>query len=230
MAARHFGPSTPRIVFGVLVVTLGVLFLLDNLGFLYAEDILRYWPAGLIAIGVAVLSQAGRSGGRLAGVIWIAVGGWLLAEELGLIRVHFWDFWPILLVLLGGSIIWRAVAPRAARGLREDDESAVRALAIMSGIERTSTSREFSGGELTAVMGGCELDLRGAAITASPAVLDVFAVWGGIEVRVPEGWAVENRVFPFLGGVEDRTRPAPDSTQRLVVKGMVVMGGVEIKN
>jgi len=61
-------------------------------------------------------------------------------------------------------------------------------------------------------------------------VIDVFAMWGGIEVRVPEGWAVENRVFPFLGGVEDRTRPAPDATQRLVLKGMVVMGGMEIKH
>jgi len=230
MSGRQGSPSTPRIVFGLLVLTVGVLFLLDNLGILYAEDVLRFWPAGLIAIGIAVLSQADRSGGRLSGVIWIVIGSWLLAGELGLVRVRFWDFWPLVLVLIGGSIIWRAIAPGAARGSRGDDESTVRALAVMSGIERTSTSREFRGGELTAVMGGCEIDLRGATISGGPAVIDVFAVWGGIEVRVPESWAVENHVFPFLGGVEDRTRPAPDATQRLVVKGTVVMGGVEIKN
>jgi len=99
MCARHGSPNAPRIVFGVLVLAVGVLFLLDNLGVLYAEDVLRYWPAGLIAIGVAVLSQAGRSGGRLSGVIWIVIGAWLLAGELGLIRVRFWDFWPLVLVL-----------------------------------------------------------------------------------------------------------------------------------
>jgi len=230
MPGRRGSPSTPRIVFGLLVLTVGVLFLLDNLGILNAGHVLRLWPAGLIAIGIAVLSQPDRSGGRLSGWIWIVIGGWLLAGELGIIHVRFWDFWPLVLVLIGGSIIWRALAPGAPRGAGGDDEATVRALAVMSGIERTSTSREFRGGELTAVMGGCEIDLRGATIGEGPAVIDVFAVWGGIEIRVPERWAVENRVFPFLGGVEDRTRPAPDATQRLVVKGTVVMGGVEIKN
>ena len=228
MSGRHMSPNTPRIVFGVLVVAVGALFLLDNLGYFYAEDVLRFWPAGLIAIGVAVVSQVGRSGRWLSGGILIVIGAWLLAGELGFIRVRFWDFWPLVLVLVGGSIILRALAP--GRGPGGDDKSRVRALAVMSGIERTSSSREFRGGELTAVMGGCEIDLRGATITNGPAVIDVFAVWGGIDVRVPEGWAVENRVFPFLGGVEDRTRPAPDATERLVVKGLVVMGGVEIKN
>lgn len=221
---------TPRVVFGLLVVAVGLLFTLDNLGVVRAEAFLRYWPAGLIAVGVASLVQAGRSGGRTAGVIWIVIGSWLLLEELHVIHVRFWDFWPLLLILLGGAIIWRALASSPGRAPRKDEASTVRAIAVMSGVERTNASREFAGGELTAVMGGCELDLRGASITSGPAVIDVFAMWGGIEVRVPEGWAVENRVFPFLGGVEDRTRPAPDATQRLILTGMVVMGGMEIKH
>jgi predicted membrane protein len=79
-------------------------------------------------------------------------------------------------------------------------------------------------------MGGVMLDLRKARMTGE-AVLDVFAMWGGVELQVPESWAVDVRVTPLLGGVEDRTRPATDpSAPRLVLRGTVLMGGVEIKN
>ena len=47
---------------------------------------------------------------------------------------------------------------------------------------------------------------------------------------VPDTWIVESRVFPFMGGVHDATHPRPDATQRLILTGLVVMGGVEIKH
>ena len=47
-------------------------------------------------------------------------------------------------------------------------------------------------------MGGCEIDLRQAAIDGE-AVIDVFAIWGGIEIRVPEDWTVVGRVTPAHG-------------------------------
>ena len=59
-------------------------------------------------------------------------------------------------------------------------------------------------------MGGCEIDLRQAAINGE-AVIDVFAMWGGIEIRVPENWTVIGRVTPIMGGFEDTTRPPRDA-------------------
>ena len=62
-------------------------------------------------------------------------------------------------------------------------------------------------------------------------MLDVFTMWGGLELKVPEGWIVENQMIVALGGYEDRTRPvgAPDAP-RLVLRGTTVMGGVEVRN
>jgi hypothetical protein len=80
------------------------------------------------------------------------------------------------------------------------------------------------------MMGGCEIDLRHASI-GGEAVFDVFALWGGIEIRVPPDWTVVSRITPILGGVDDKTRP-PQAASRhcLVLRGFIVMAGVEIKN
>ena len=58
----------------------------------------------------------------------------------------------------------------------------------------------------------------------------VFVVmWGGIEIRVPPDWAVSNDVTVLLGGAEDRSSGTQDASSRLVVRGICLMGGIEIK-
>jgi len=65
----------------------------------------------------------------------------------------------------------------------------------------------------------------------SEVVVDVTAMMGGFEIRVPESWNVVVELIPFMGGYEDKTRhPTDPSAPRLRVRGFVMMGGVEIKN
>jgi predicted membrane protein len=261
---------TPRLVLGICVLLLGVLFLLDNFGYFDVDDVWRYWPVILIAVGLARLLQS--RGGRGGGLFITGLGVLFLAHNLHLFRFDMWDLWLVLLVLLGLSMVWGAIsgrhawhagagrggapqgvgggsgllgggAPSAggsggagataftpASGLSMDAGSWVKAAAILGSSTRGSNSNDFRGGEATAVLGGCELDLRQATIAGTEAVLDVFAFWGGIEIRVPESWTVVLHATPLLGGVEDKTRRPAAPGKQLVVKGMVVMGGVEIKN
>ena len=221
---------TPQLLLGLCILAVGIILTLDNLGVLYAEDVLRYWPAGLVAVGLLKLSQSrgGRSGG-FGGVILVAVGSWLLLESMGFVRVSIRDTWPLILVFIGAAVVWQGVRgrPRAA-GL--DSNDTLSAVAMLGGISRGTNSKAFAGGELTAVMGGLEIDLRHARIEGE-AVLNVFAMWGGIDIRVPEDWTVIGRVTPLLGGVEDKTRqPNVATSQRLVIRGFVIMGGIDIKN
>ena len=103
-------------------------------------------------------------------------------------------------------------------------------MAILGGVSRGNNSRAFRGADLLAIMGGCQLDLRQAAIHGE-AVIDVFTMWGGIEIRVPEDWTVVSEILPLMGGVEDKTRPPQGATaHRLTLRGFAIMGGVEIKN
>jgi hypothetical protein len=121
---------------------------------------------------------------------------------------------------------WGGDAPARA----VDANSTLSAMAILGGVSRGNNSRSFRGADLLAIMGGCQLDLRQAAINGEAAI-EVFVLWGGIEIRVPEDWTVSSRIVPLMGGVEDKTRPPQGATaHRLILRGFAIMGGVEIKN
>ena len=225
------GP-TAQVVFGLMIVVLGVLFTLDNLDVIHAGDYLRYWPAGLVAVGLLKVYHAVRDGhGWVGGLIFIGVGTWMLLNGILYFTVNIRELLPLSLVAFGGYLVWRGFGGQR-RDRPSDGQSSFSALAIMGGVARRSSSQAFTGADLTAVMGGCEIDLRQASIApGTEAVIDVFAFWGGIDMKVPEDWTVVMRAMPLMGGVEDKTRaPLQAMGKRLVIRGIVVMGGVAVKN
>ena len=223
---------TPQVLFGLIVIVVGVLFTLDNFNVIDADEYLQYWPAALVAVGAMKLWQ-GRTQGRgwLGGLVLVTLGGWMLLERIVYIRIDLRDFWPLFFVFLGGYLVWKGLGG-ARRAPPLDSNAHMSGLAIMAGIARGNNSPAFAGADLTAIMGGCEIDLRQASIAAgAPAVIDVFAFWGGIDIRVPEDWTVITRVTPLLGGVEDQTRPSQAASgKRVEVRGFAIMGGIVIKN
>ena len=227
---------TPRVIVGLGFVTLGTLFLLDNLGYVDAGNYWRWWPLVIVGIGLAKLFQPGYQSSRLSGIIFLVIGGWLLLSSLDVIEFSPFHFWPILLVFIGVSMIARGMSRGPGHGPRGQAASAhtdsvVRAFAAMGGVTIKNTSSSFRGGEASAIMGGVELDLTGAQIEGPEAVLDVFAMWGGIDLKVPPDWEVSLQGVPIMGAFEDsRKSLTPSATKRLVIKGSVIMGGLEVKN
>jgi predicted membrane protein len=235
METRSSWRATPQVVLGLIIVVIGVLFTLDNMDIIYAHEYLRYWPVLIVIYGIAKMAQPRSAPGRFAGIIFTLIGLALLSDKLDLLSFRLWDFWPLVIVLIGLSLIWRSferhTTPRANMSPSTDPGATISGIAFMSGFKRTSNSQDFRGGELTAIMGGCEIDLRQATIKDGDAVLDVFAFWGGIELKVPLDWSVVVEATPLLGGFDDKTRPPQGgSTKRLIVKGYAIMGGVEISN
>jgi predicted membrane protein len=103
---------------------------------------------------------------------------------------------------------------------------------LLSSSKRRWGKSVFRGAETTAFMGGCELDLREALMSSGElAVVDVFVIMGGVNIFVPPNWTVSQEIVPLMGGVHDKTRSVPSNpAQHLLVRGTVVMGGVEISN
>ena len=227
MNERPVVPS--RVLVGLIVLTLGVLWTLDNLGMLDASRIIRWWP--LVALGWGLIRLLGIGVRRrvFRGAFWTIIGGVSLLNTLDVTRVTVFDLWPVFLLVIGASLVLRGW--RGTSWISGSSEAGTRlnATAIMAGMERKVVSQEFRGGDVTAVLGGLSVDFRSARLAESPTVVDVFAMWGGIDLVVPEGWRVVGEVTPILGAFQDTTTPPTDpAAPTLVVRGEAVMGGIEV--
>jgi hypothetical protein len=219
----------PRLILGVAAILLGLLLGLDNLGLVDASRATPYWPVLLIGLGLLRIVFPATGAGIGSGVGWILAGGALLLSSLG--HVSLWQLWPFALVLIGGRIVFCALLRERSGPVGPADPSShLGIFAFLGGVERTVRTMDFRGGWLTAFMGGCEIDLRGASIEGGSATIDAIAIWGGIELKVPEDWRIENRGLALLGGFGDKTRGPSDSPKVLIVTGFALMGGVDIKN
>jgi len=218
---------TPRLVLGLSIMTAGLVLALDSLGVLDSGEVFRFWPLVLIAVGIVKWTTPPRH--AQAGLVWIAAGIAFLLVTLG--NMPFGRLWAVLLFFVDANLAWRSLRPRPLPGELGDPTATVDMLAVLGGAKTASFASDFRGGHAMATLGGCELDLRRASIAEGRTpVLDTFAFWGGVEIKVPEDWEVVNRGSAFLGGFENKTRPLPGATKRLVVTGLAIMGGVEVKN
>lgn len=250
-----------RLVTGMIFVALGMLFLLDNFGLVAAGDVLRFWPLVLIALGLTRLFKPCRPEQRVGGVVLLFLGSAFLLEALHVpwFRIHL--VWPALLVVIGGNLLWLALRsgkalpaerpgnpgeepppPAGRSGLAADaifrggaaEAGAVlREFALMGGGERVVRAQDFRGGEVTAIMGGFQIDLRGAGIAGDSATIEVFTLFGGVEFKVPPEWSVVLNGTPILGVFTNSAQlPVGGSTpaKTLILRGAAIMGGVEVKN
>lgn len=224
-------PITGRLVVGLVLVALGLLWTLDNLGLMQADSVLRFWPVLLMGVGLAKMTGVGARRAPVAGGIFTIVGSWLLLHELGVVRQGFWSLWPLFLIVLGSSIVYRSMRGPTGATASDDAEAVPRPFAFMGGVTRRVQSQQLRGAEANAVMGGVELDLRQARAAGPTVTVDVFAWWGGIEILVPDDWRVVSEAVPIMGAVEESTSPIEGSGgTTLIVRGVVVMGGVEIRH
>ena len=238
---------SPRVVVGLLIVAFGRALTLDELGVMNSGELIHYWPLGIVAVGIANLLDKDRSK-RTLGWILTGVGALLVVENIFHFDVDIWRFWPLAIVVFGLLIVYRSMRPRPegaegpgysisggtsasnAPGNKAGTmQQVISDFVMWSGIQRRVATPAFKRADLTAIMGGIELDLRQAGTENGQAVIDVFVLWGGIEIIVPPDWAVSNEITPIMGGAEDGSTGTQQAKHRLVVTGVVIMGGVDIK-
>ncbi len=243
MAAMNNEPRagwhvSPQIIIGVAIVFFGLVLTAENLGIARnLTRIIHFWPMVFTAAGLAMLLDRDSSGGRkLWGGVLVVAGVWQTAVSAFGFRMYLEDWWPLLLIGLGVLLVYRAIQRPLSPGDEiavagsSSGDSVVNAFAFMSGVKRNIISPNFRRAQVTAIMGGVEFDLRQCAATGGESVMDVFAIWGGIVIRVPADWEVVSEVTPLMGGVDDRSGHLQPSRHRLVIKGGVLMGGVEVKS
>ena len=107
-------------------------------------------------------------------------------------------------------------------------------IAIFGGGHKVIQSDNFKGGNITAIFGGSEIDLTQCKLAEGENVIDVVVIFGGTEIIVPRDWNVRTNVTPLFGGFSNKGRRDAsqplDTTRSLVIKGLALFGGGEIKS
>lgn len=219
----------------IFILTAGIVLLLDQMDIIPFDVLLQYWPLALIGFGVVQIALPGQLLQKVAGGLTILLGAIYLARKLGYIHIGGNLFWPLVIISIGVLMLVRAIeSQRNPLSGAPLSPGMVREVCIFSGCKRTNDSQDFRGADLFAMFGGIDIDFSGAKMVGETAGIGVTAMFGGIELRVPQEWVVVSRATCMFGGMEDRTRlRAPGDTapaKTLIVTGLVMFGGVEIKN
>lgn len=236
MSERRYHSHQGQIFWGLILVVIGVLFLLDRLGgFDFGYLISTYWPVIIMILGLSILIGNGFRRPGL-GLFFIVLGGFFLLRELNVLEYNAWEYvWPALIILVGLSLLLRPAFRRSGGGdgnIPEIRENDVDMSSILGGMKRRIESQNFKGGHVTAIMAGLELDFRGAGLDGGKATLDATAIMGGVDIHVPRDWKVVLAGTPILGGFEDKRTAVADTAAKatLYVKGTAIMGGITIKD
>ncbi|MEU4089656.1 LiaF transmembrane domain-containing protein [Streptomyces aureus] len=235
-----------RIWIALMLLGAGLLVLTDRLApsARVWERLSVWWPLGLVALGcggAVRLALATRTALRgpflitLAGLITLVVTTDPLPRSVRPL------LWPVLLVGAGVAMLVRvAVGGPGAR----DDSVVPRLVSVAESRHVVWPVGTFSLGSLTAVASGCVIDLREAHPLEGRARIDVTAVLGGVEIRVPGDWDVRYERFgrevetsppapglPLPAPRPDREPGTEDARERpfLHVTAMTFLAGVEVR-
>jgi predicted membrane protein len=233
-----------KILGGIFIVVIGVLFLLRESG-IWLPEWLFTWQMLLIAIGLYTgIKHNFRS---IGWTITVLIGFTFLIKEFAP-WLHIGKFlWPISIILIGifmifkprreyceGKMRWQnRRRPRQFNSQPNNGEDIIDFNAVFGSIQKKIISKTFRGGEANAVFGGAEINLMHADFEGK-IQLEINAVFGGVRLIIPPNWNIKSEIAAVMGSVEDN-RPIsnetqPDSEKVLILQGNAIFGGIEIQS
>ena len=243
--------SQGKIIFGSLLILAGILWLSDSFDMFpfQMHNIIFSFPAILFLVGVIILAN---SKNNLVGYIFVFIGGYNILTDFFHIPLGRFagDFWPILLIIFGFYILLKNKEGNKSTNINSKpkfdvgdfdkttynstEQDFIDEFVIFSGSEKRILSNNFRGGKITTLFGGTDIDLRQTTLAEGTNTLEIITIFGGIDLYLPKDWNVIINVTPIFGGFDDerilRFDQNKDSKKTLILKGVVIFGGGDLKS
>ncbi len=145
-------------------------------------------------------------------------------------------FIPAILVAIGVSFIFKdTISGKVNKEIknlnktRKDEKGENEFCATFAGQNINFDNQEFNGADLTAVFGGVKCDLRKSVINKD-VVINCSAIFGGIDIYVPQDIKIKIKSVPIFGGVSNKTAQVnKEDAHTIYINAQSVFGGIEIK-
>lgn len=213
-----------RAYLGLAAVAIGSLLLLRNLHVISFDYWGELWGGFLsfllILVGCIILVKRSR---WIWGLLFLSAGATIGLRALHIVDVNFWQIvWPILFIAVGSAVLFSLV-----KDGKISKTKAKHMVAVWSG-QSEKVEGEYTGGTVSSVFGGVDLNLRQADVQDG-AVIELFVLFGGVDIIVPSDVIIKNEVTTILGGVDDKTNHGAKAKKTLYIRGECFFGGVELK-
>ena len=222
-----------KILWGAVLIAIGVIFSLNAFGITDIKVFFDGWWTLFIIVPcfIGIFTDREKTGN----IIGLLIGLFLLLCCQNVLS--FGMLWklaiPAVIVIIGLKLILGGLfGDRAVKMIsesRQNGDNIKIGCATFSGQDMNFDGEVFSGAELTAVFGGVECDLR-TAIIKKDCAITAFAIFGGIDIYVPDYVNVKINSNSIFGGVSGKNkRPPIQGGVTLYINATCIFGGIDIK-
>ena len=219
-----------KLLWGLFFIVLGIVIGLNSLGVTDINIFFRGWWTLFIIVPsfIGLFDDEDKTGnliGLVIGVVLLlGVNNIISFELIGKLIV------PFILVAIGISILFReTIKSNITKKVADANKDGLEPItATFGGQKAIKDGEEFKGANIDSVFGGVELDLRKAIITKET-VIKVSAIFGGVEIFVPEDVNVKIKSTPIFGGVSNKTKCTKESEKTIYIDAFCMFGGIDIK-
>ena len=222
----------------LIFIVFGIMSVGRNIG-LIPHGIFRIvisWQMLLIVIGLFSL-LVNRSTG---GFIPLIIGTFFMIPLVTGEAARDWmrAYWPLIFVFVGIFLIVKRTNPRNKCG-KDFKHASYDSIDGFLKIDNTFGSSKqivldpiFKGANIENVFGGVQINLRKTALSEGDTIIRVDCTFGGVEIFAPDDWLIIFEIDSTFGGCNDKRLFVnnPDASKRLIIKGDVTFGGLEIKS
>ncbi len=225
-----------NMIWGLVFIVAGVG-LAGNIFFDWNFEIFfdGWWTLFIIIPCLISIIRSGISVGSVGGVI---IGVMILISYHVELSVSLWDLMvPAILIIVGLGFIFQGAFRKSINVNHSGDTEGQSGStsygkrdysAVFAG-NKVRVTDEFIGSSLNAVFGGITFDLRDAIIN-SDVEIAATAVFGGIDIYVPNGVSVKVNNMPVFGGVSNKTMQTTDpNAYTIYLNSTTMFGGIDIK-
>ena len=215
------------LVWGIAFIAAGILVALNIAGIIDFNIWANLWPIIFVLIGLSIIGDNKKN---IIGYIFIALGIiWILKNSFDLPFDSKYAF-SVILILVGIVIIFNIFNNKQpVNNQQESLKVNFSQFTAFSGRADRIACNEYYGTNTFCIFGGHEIDLRDY-IFHNDVKINATAIFGGIELILPENVNVVISSFPLFGGVENKCTNSGNNPYTVYLHATAVFGGVELKN